>query len=109
MIDQAVGSVRCAALRQELARRGLDGFIVPRADAHQGEYVPPSEARLQWLTGFAGSAGVAVVLAEEAAIFVDGRYTIQVREQVDTAVFTPMASDRDAGRRLAARNPERGR
>jgi Xaa-Pro aminopeptidase len=90
MIDPAVGSVRCAALRQELDRRGLDGFIVPRADAHQGEYVPPSEARLQWLTGFAGSAGVAVVLAEEAAIFVDGRYTIQVREQVDTAVFKPM-------------------
>ena len=90
MIDPAVGPVRCAALRQELARRGLDGFIVPRADAHQGEYVPPSDARLQWLTGFAGSAGIAVVLADEAAIFVDGRYTIQVREQVDTDVFKPM-------------------
>jgi Xaa-Pro aminopeptidase len=89
MIDPSTGSARCAALRDELARRGLDGFLVPRADAHQGEYVPPSEARLEWLTGFAGSAGMAVVLAREAAIFVDGRYTIQVREQVDTSVFAP--------------------
>ena len=90
MIDPSVGSARCAALRQELARRKLDGFLVPRGDAHQGEYVPPSDARLEWLTGFAGSAGIAVVLAEDAAIFVDGRYTIQVREQVDTQVFAPM-------------------
>ncbi|SDU26675.1 aminopeptidase P family protein [Stappia sp. ES.058] len=90
MNDPFAGSARCAALRQDLARRKLDGFLVPRADAHQGEYVPPSDARLEWLTGFAGSAGIAVVLADEAAIFVDGRYTIQVREQVDTQVFTPM-------------------
>ncbi|WP_029058964.1 aminopeptidase P family protein [Stappia stellulata] len=90
MIDPSVGSARCAALRQDLVRRKLDGFLIPRGDAHQGEYVPPSDARLEWLTGFAGSAGIAVVLADEAAIFVDGRYTIQVREQVDTAVFTPM-------------------
>jgi len=90
VIDPSVGSARCAALRQELTSRGLDGFLVPRGDAHQGEYVPPSEARLEWLTGFAGSAGVAVVLADRAAIFVDGRYTIQVREQVDTAVFEPL-------------------
>lgn len=90
VIDPSVGSARCAALRRELARRGLDGFLIPRADAHQGEYVPPSDARLFWLTGFAGSAGMAVVLADAAAIFVDGRYTIQVREQVDTSVFRPM-------------------
>jgi Xaa-Pro aminopeptidase len=90
VIDPTVGSARCAALRQELARNGLDGFLIPRGDAHQGEYVPPSDARLEWLTGFAGSAGMAVVLAERAAIFVDGRYTIQVREQVDTGVFAPM-------------------
>ncbi|WP_428697809.1 aminopeptidase P family protein [Stappia sp.] len=89
VIDPSVGPARCAALRQELLRRGLDGFLVPRADAHQGEYVPPSDARLEWLTGFAGSAGMAVVLADTAAIFVDGRYTIQVREQVDTHVFQP--------------------
>src|SRR5512141_2204627 len=78
---------RVAALRGELARRGLDGFIVPRADRHQNEYVPPSDERLRWLTGFTGSAGFAVVLADSAAIFVDGRYTLQVREQVDTGLF----------------------
>ena len=64
-----------AALRAELKRRGLDGFVVPRADRHQNEYVPPSEERLAWLTGFTGSAGAAIVLADRAAIFVDGRYT----------------------------------
>jgi len=80
---------RLAALRKELARRGLGGFLVPRADEHQGEYVPPRAERLAWLTGFTGSAGMAVVLAEKAAIFVDGRYTLQVRDQVDTALFEP--------------------
>jgi Xaa-Pro aminopeptidase len=78
---------RVAALRTELARRGLTGFIIPRADCHQNEYVPASEERLAWLTGFTGSAGVAIVLAERAAMFVDGRYTLQVRDQVDTALF----------------------
>src|SRR5438874_5630730 len=78
---------RVAALRAELRRRGLDGFIVPRADRHQNEYVPPSEERLAWLTGFHGSAGTAIVLMERAALFVDGRYTLQVREQVDTTLF----------------------
>lgn len=87
--DPSRGAARAASLRAELAALGLQGFLVPRADAHQGEYVPPSEARLQWLTGFAGSAGMAVVLSDRAAIFVDGRYTIQVREQVDTSVFEP--------------------
>ena len=62
---------------------------MPRADEHQNEYVPKGAERLAWLTGFTGSAGIAIVLAEAAAIFVDGRYTVQVREQVDTAVFTP--------------------
>ncbi|HSV28223.1 MAG TPA: aminopeptidase P family N-terminal domain-containing protein, partial [Candidatus Omnitrophota bacterium] len=76
-------------LRAELARRGLDGFIVPRADEHQGEYVPPRAQRLAWLTGFTGSAGAAVVLADKAAIFVDGRYTIQVGQEVDTSLFEP--------------------
>src|SRR5437016_10449692 len=78
---------RVAALRAELRRRGLHGFIVPRADRHQNEYVPPSEERLAWLTGFSGSAGVAIVLADRAVLFVDGRYTLQVREQTDTAIF----------------------
>jgi len=78
---------RLAALRAELKRRGLDGFIVPRADRYQNEYVPPCAERLAWLTGFTGSAGVAIVLADRAAIFVDGRYLVQVREEVDTAAF----------------------
>lgn len=85
--DPSCGAPHVALLRAELSRRGLDGFLVPRADAHQGEYVPPHDCRLQWLTGFTGSAGTAAVLGEDAAIFVDGRYTIQVRDQVDMAVF----------------------
>jgi Xaa-Pro aminopeptidase len=80
---------RLAALRTELKRRGLDGFVVPRADEHQGEYVPRHSQRLAWLTGFSGSAGLAIVLADRAAIFVDGRYTLAVRGQVDTKAFTP--------------------
>ncbi len=78
---------RLQALRAELARRGLAGFIVPRADEHQGEYVPPRAERLAWITGFGGSAGFAVILADKAAIFVDGRYTIQVRQQVDEKLY----------------------
>ena len=78
---------RLGLLRQELAARGLDGFIVPRSDEHQGEYVPPRGQRLAWLTGFTGSAGVAVVLRDRAALFVDGRYTLQAAIQVDTGLF----------------------
>jgi Xaa-Pro aminopeptidase len=80
---------RLAALRAELARRGLDGFLVPRADEHQGEYVPRRAERLAWLTAFTGSAGAAAVLPEKAAVFVDGRYTLQVRQQTDTRLFEP--------------------
>ena len=80
-------AVRLAALRAELARRGLDGFVVPRADQHQGEYVAAASERLAWLTGFTGSAGTAVVLGARAAVFVDGRYTLQARDQVDGACF----------------------
>src|SRR5579862_6068350 len=83
----AVAAPRVAALRTELARRGLTGFIVPRADRQQNEYVPASEERLAWLTGFTGSAGAAVVLMDRAALFVDGRYTLQAREQVDLSLF----------------------
>ncbi len=79
---------RVQALRAELAKRGLSGLILPRADRHQNEYVPPSEERLAWLTGFTGSAGTTVVLADKAALFVDGRYTLAARTQVDTSVFT---------------------
>lgn len=80
-------TARLAALREELARRKLTGFVVPRADQQQNEYVPPSEERLAWLTGFTGSAGLAVVLTHEAAVFVDGRYTIQAAKQVDAKAW----------------------
>ncbi len=78
---------RIQAFRAEIIRRGFSGFIVPHADEYQNEYLPACAERLAWLTGFTGSAGAAVVLAEQAAIFVDGRYTLQVRDQVDLRVF----------------------
>ncbi len=86
--DRAASGARVAALRTELARRGLTGLIVPRADRHQNEYVPACEERLAWLTGFTGSAGAAIVLMDRAVLFVDGRYTLQVRDQVDLALFS---------------------
>lgn len=76
---------RLKALRAQLARQSLDGFVVPLTDEHLSEYVGAYAQRLAWLTGFLGSAGSAVVLPEDAAIFVDGRYTLQVRDQVDGA------------------------
>jgi Xaa-Pro aminopeptidase len=79
---------RVAALRTELKRRGLDGFVVPRADRQQNEYLPASEERLAWLSGFTGSAGAAIVLIEHAALFVDGRYTVQADAQADKSIFT---------------------
>ena len=79
---------RLSALRSELSARNLDGFVVPLTDEHLSEYVGEYARRLHWLTGFAGSAGTAVVLADEAAIFTDGRYTIQVREQVDGTLWS---------------------
>src|SRR5215475_3416903 len=81
-------TARLSALREELARRKLTGFVVPRADQQQNEYVPPSEERLAWLTGFTGSAGLAIVLTQEAALFVDGRYTLQAGKQVDAKSWT---------------------
>ena len=89
--DEPEGGValgaRLSALREELARRNLTGFVIPRADQQQNEYVAPSEERLAWLTGFTGSAGLAVVLASKAALFVDGRYTLQAGKQVDGKAF----------------------
>jgi Xaa-Pro aminopeptidase len=76
-------TARLSAFRAELTRRKLTGFVIPRADQQQNEYVAPSEERLAWLTGFTGSAGLAIVLAKEAALFVDGRYTLQAGKQVD--------------------------
>jgi Xaa-Pro aminopeptidase len=79
---------RMARLREELKRRRLDGFVVPRADRQQNEYLPASEERLAWLTGFTGSAGAAAVLTNRAAVFVDGRYTVQAAAQVDANEFS---------------------
>ena len=86
--DPSVGKPRVAKLRQWMAKNNLDGFIVPRADEHQGEYVAARSARLKWLTGFSGSAGAAIVLVDRAFVFVDGRYTLQVRNEVDLDVFS---------------------
>jgi Xaa-Pro aminopeptidase len=101
---------RIARLRRWLRERRLTGFVVPRADAHQGETVAPCSERLRWLSGFSGSAGNAVVLAREAALFVDGRYTLQAAAEVDGALFAirhataePMASW------IAQHLPRRGR
>jgi Xaa-Pro aminopeptidase len=78
---------RLTALRAQLATQGVDGFLVPRSDEFLGEYVPPSGERLAWLSGFTGSAGLAVVLPGRAAIFTDGRYTTQVAQQTETALW----------------------
>ncbi|OCX66053.1 X-Pro aminopeptidase [Thioclava sp. SK-1] len=88
--DPALGAARLAVLRAQLAQQGLDGFIIPRADAHQGEYVADSDARLAWLTGFTGSAGFCIALKDHAGVFIDGRYKVQVRTEVDLAQFTPI-------------------
>ncbi|WP_371424594.1 aminopeptidase P family protein [Tardiphaga sp.] len=81
-------TARLAAFREELLRRKLTGFVIPRADQQQNEYVPPSDERLAWLTGFTGSAGMAIVLLQEAAVFVDGRYTLQAAKQVDVTAWS---------------------
>ena len=83
-----------AALREELRRQGVDGFIVPRADEHLGEYVPASAERLALLTGFTGSAGLAAVLADKAAVFTDGRYVLQLAAQTDPSQWEQRHTDR---------------
>ena len=82
------GRERVSALRSHFDGLGIDGFLVPRADEYQGEYVPASAERLSWLTGFTGSAGMALVTQSQAVVFVDGRYTTQLKEQVDGSVFS---------------------
>ncbi|MBK8007777.1 MAG: aminopeptidase P family protein [Rhizobiales bacterium] len=86
--DKTQSAARLQALRAELARQGLDAFIFARADKHQNEYVPPSEERVAWLSGFTGSAAIVVVLADKAALFTDGRYTLQAKEQIDGKLFS---------------------
>ena len=85
--DNGKSAERLAALRTELASRELAGYVVPHADEHQSEYLPASAERLAWLTGFTGSAGAAIVLTDKAALFVDGRYTLQANSEVDGGVF----------------------
>jgi Xaa-Pro aminopeptidase len=74
-------------IRAEMARQGLDGLLIPHEDEHQNEYLPDANDRLAWATGFTGSAGAAIVLADSAVVFVDGRYTLQVKAQVDPGLF----------------------
>ncbi len=100
---------RLQALRDELQRLGLDGFLVPHADEHQGEMLPVRSERLAWLTGFSGSAGVAVVLKDKAAIFVDGRYTLQVRMQVRGEDFDSLHLMNEPPRAWIANHLEGGR
>ncbi len=100
---------RLNALRKELDRRGLDGFVVPISDEHMSEYVGAYAQRLAWLTGFGGSAGTAAVLKDKAAIFVDGRYTLQVRDQVDGRLYDYQVGAGDQHRRSgSARTPRPG-
>ena len=85
--DRSFGSRHVPLIRQAMAAQGLDGFLVPHEDEHQNEYLPAANDRLAWATGFTGSAGAAVILRDKAAVFVDGRYTLQVRDQVDAGLF----------------------
>lgn len=104
------GPERLAELRAQLKTDGLDGFIIPRADAHQGEYVPPRDERLAYMTGFTGSAGHAAVLNAVAAVFVDGRYTLQAAEQIDaTAYETQPLHEQPLGAWLADHAPKNSR
>lgn len=85
--DPSFGPKHVPLIRQAMAQQGLDGVLVPHEDEHQNEYLPAANDRLAWATGFTGSAGAAVILKDKAAIFVDGRYTLQVRDQVDQGLF----------------------
>lgn len=85
--DKSYGQKHVPVLRAELKDRGLDGFFIPHADEYQNEYLPSFGERLCWATGFSGSAGTAIILSDRAVLFVDGRYTIQSREQVDADLF----------------------
>jgi Xaa-Pro aminopeptidase len=85
--DPSFGTLHLPLIREAVTRQGLDGLLIPHEDEHQNEYLPDANDRLAWATGFTGSAGAAVVLADRAAVFVDGRYTLQVKDQVDLDLF----------------------
>jgi Xaa-Pro aminopeptidase len=84
------GPPRLEALRAEITSEALGGFLVPRADMHQGEYVAPHDERLSWLTGFTGSAGFCAVLPDIAGVFIDGRYRLQIKDQIALRAYTPV-------------------
>ena len=85
--DPSFGPKHVPLIREQMRRLGLDGFLIPHEDEHQNEYLPEANDRLAWATGFTGSAGAAAVTTDKAAVFVDGRYTLQVRSQVDPSLF----------------------
>ncbi|MET0295220.1 MAG: aminopeptidase P family protein [Phenylobacterium sp.] len=85
--DPSFGPLHLPLIREAMARQGLDAFLVPHEDEHQNEYLPEANDRLAWATGFTGSAGAAVIFRDKAAVFVDGRYSLQVRDQVDPGLF----------------------
>ncbi len=106
--DPTVGPTRLARLRTQLLGLSLDGFLVPRTDEHQNEYLPASAERVQWLTGFTGSAATVIVMADTAAIFVDGRYTLQVLSEVDPTAFAPVHSAEESPGQWLARTLKPG-
>ncbi|WP_404934784.1 aminopeptidase P family protein [Nitratireductor sp. L15S-10] len=106
--DPSQGIARVRRLRDAMAKANLDGYLVPRADEHQGEYVAPSSERLAWLTGFTGSAGTALILKDRAILFVDGRYTLQAAEQTDPSIFTIESLIDNPPREWIARNAKTG-
>jgi Xaa-Pro aminopeptidase len=104
--DPSQVAPRLAALRAAMKEAGVEGVLVPRADAHRGESVPASEARLAYLTGFTGSAGLALIGLDKAGLFVDSRYTLQAPAQTDTSLVEVIQTDRgglnEQARSLAA-------
>ena len=99
---------RIAALRAALAAENLAGFVIPRADRHQNEYLPPDQERLLWATGFSGSAGLAIVLQDKAALFIDGRYTVQADSQTDVSVFERLPAGEKAAQNWLKQNLKKG-
>ncbi|MEL6112742.1 MAG: aminopeptidase P family protein [Pseudomonadota bacterium] len=106
--DRTFASHNLPLLRAVLSAQGLDGFIVPHDDEYQNEYIPAYAERLMWVSGFSGSAGAAIVMLDRAVIFVDGRYTLQVRDQVDDGFFEYAASETTPLDQWLSENAQRG-
>ena len=99
---------RIKNLREQFKKQKLDGFILPRSDKHLNEYVAPHDERLLWLTGFSGSAGLAIILKHKASIFIDGRYTLQVQNEVDKKIITPVPIAEKLPHKWLGENIKRG-